>query len=225
MENIQELKDIVKRLRGPDGCPWDKEQTHHSICDCLIEEVSELLDTIDRMDMGHMKEELGDILLHVVFHAQMAEELGHFRLEDVIDGINEKLIRRHPHVFGNEKAFDTETVLKNWEKIKAQEKGKESEGRKSLFKEQPPKLPALLYARETHKYLLKNSINTDALLDREAISILKDGISEKTAGKMLYEIAAACHEVGIDPESTLRRYTSNFISEVDSSELVHKCSG
>src|SRR3954471_13250832 len=122
MTPIEELRRTMARLRAPDGCPWDREQTHQTLTRCLIDECSELIDTIDRRDLPHMREELGDVLIQVVFHAQLAEEAGHFDLEAVARGVNDKLIRRHPHVFGTGKLDTSEQVLVQWEQIKAHEK-------------------------------------------------------------------------------------------------------
>ncbi|MCD8483679.1 MAG: MazG family protein [Verrucomicrobia bacterium] len=114
---LHALRATMARLRAPGGCPWDIEQTHHSLRRYLVEETSELLDTLDRLDFDHMKEELGDVLLQVYFHAQIAEESGKFDLEDVAAGINKKLIDRHPHVFGEMQLQDSEAVLRQWEKL------------------------------------------------------------------------------------------------------------
>jgi XTP/dITP diphosphohydrolase/tetrapyrrole methylase family protein/MazG family protein len=122
MQAMDELKTTIARLRAPDGCPWDQEQTHASLVRCLIDEVSELIETIDRGDLPHMREELGDVLIQVVFHAQLAAEAGAFTLEDVAREVNEKLVRRHPHVFGTGKLGTSDEVLVQWEQIKAQEK-------------------------------------------------------------------------------------------------------
>ena len=111
-------------LRAPDGCPWDREQDHQSLRICLIEECCELLDTIDRLDFDHMREELGDVLLQVIFHTQLAEEEGRFDLEAVAAEINEKLIRRHPHIFGETRLETSDQVLHQWDAIKAGEKGR-----------------------------------------------------------------------------------------------------
>ncbi|HAZ65184.1 MAG TPA: MazG family protein, partial [Opitutae bacterium] len=101
MASIDELLATTARLRAPDGCPWDRAQTHRTICDCLVEEVAELLQAIDRDDTPNLREELGDLLFHVVLHAQMASEAGHFSFDDVAREVNEKMVRRHPHVFGD----------------------------------------------------------------------------------------------------------------------------
>ncbi len=130
MDSFDGLIEVVRRLRAPDGCPWDREQTHHSLKPGLIEEASEVICGINVLDRTgnpeNLKEELGDLLLQVVMQAQIAEEEGLFTIDDVAEGIREKLIRRHPHVFGDVKVKDSDEVLVNWEEIKAKEKeGKE----------------------------------------------------------------------------------------------------
>ena len=122
----------MAQLRSPEGCPWDKEQTHQTLTRCLIEEVSETLEAIDDEDMELLEEELGDLLLQVVFHAQIAKENGSFDMEDVARGISDKLIRRHPHVFGDEKGTikKSEQVVDRWEQVKAEEK----EAREMIFR-------------------------------------------------------------------------------------------
>src|SRR5471030_313706 len=123
MSAIDDLRQTIARLRGPGGCPWDQEQTHASLVRCLIDEVSELIDTIDRRDLPHMREELGDVLIQVVFHAPLAEEAGQSNLDDVAREVNDKLIRRHPHVFGTDGKLQTAgQVIVKWEEIKAGEK-------------------------------------------------------------------------------------------------------
>lgn len=215
MNAIQELRQTVARLRGPGGCPWDREQTHQSICDCLIEEVAELLDTIDRGDMPHMREELGDLLLHVVMHAQMAEDEGHFDFDAVAAEVNEKLIRRHPHVFGNEAAETTDKVLVQWDLIKEQEKAAKGVVSNGVFKALPPKLNALLYARDVYKQIAKRNLPADGCVDREKVRLLAADLTEERAGELLFELAAACREAGIDPESALRRYASKVVDDVE----------
>ena len=214
MSSIDDLRETMARLRGPGGCPWDREQTHQSICDCLVEEVAELLDAIDRGDFPHMREELGDLLLHVVMHAQMASEAGHFNFDDVAREINEKLIRRHPHVFGDMNLPTTEAVLHQWDAIKAAEK-KNGPAPAGLFKRLPPQLSALLYAREVFKQIEKKRLAADGVVDGAVIAALAQGLDEKTAGKKLFELAAACRTAGIDPESALRRYTHGVTDAVE----------
>ena len=124
MKIFDEFVDTIATLRSPGGCPWDMEQTHESMKGCLMDEAQEVLDAIDAKDDKNLCEELGDLLLQVVMHAQIAAEEGRFTIEDVIRGVNDKMIRRHPHVFGDVKVDSPEDQLKLWEQIKAQEKGK-----------------------------------------------------------------------------------------------------
>lgn len=203
---IDELIATVARLRAPGGCPWDIEQTHKSICDCLIEEVSELIDTIDRHDIPHMREELGDLLLHVVMHAQMAAERGDFTFEEVADEINRKMIRRHPHVFGDKALADSASVVRQWDEIKAGEKknGPKNEG---PFKDLPPSLSAILTAREVWKTVSKKQLQHAGTVDGSRVDALAAGLDEEAAGRALFELVAACRKAGVDPESALRRHT------------------
>jgi MazG family protein len=214
MSAIEDLRETVARLRGPGGCPWDQEQTHRSLCDCLVEECAELLDTIDRGDFVHMREELGDLLLQVVMHAQMADESGHFTFEEVARDINNKLIRRHPHVFGDMSLKDSEAVLEQWEKIKATEKKNGPTETDGPFKRLPPRLPALLYAHDVYKRILKNGLPVGDSFDAEAVASLSNGLTEEDAGRRLWEITAACRRAGIDPESALRRESDRIRQEV-----------
>ena len=121
-KNLEELISIIRKLRAPDGCPWDREQTHYSLRPNMIEEAYEAVDAIDDNDMKHLKEELGDVLLQVVLHSQIASEEGAFDIEDLAQKINKKLIHRHPHVFGNAKIDNSDDVLQAWDKLKAEEK-------------------------------------------------------------------------------------------------------
>ncbi|NDV62009.1 MazG family protein [Puniceicoccales bacterium CK1056] len=204
----------MARLRGPGGCPWDHEQTHQSLCEPLIDETAELLDTIDRADMEHMCEELGDVLLQVVFHAQIAEENGHFNFDDVARGINEKLIRRHPHVFGDVDLKDSDEVLKQWEAIKAEEK-KNGPAENGLFKRLPPSLPALMFAGKVARQIHKKGLKHDQLPDPEGVDALAEGLEEEEAGEFLYQYVCACQQAGIDPETALRKHSSKLVSEIE----------
>jgi tetrapyrrole methylase family protein/MazG family protein len=121
---IDELLDTMAILRGPEGCPWDKEQTHESLKPYAVEEAYELVEAVDGGENGEIREELGDLLLQIIFHSQIAAETGRFDFDDVVRGINEKLLRRHPHVFGDEKAVDEVEALQSWERIKAETEGK-----------------------------------------------------------------------------------------------------
>ena len=162
------------------------EQTHQSITDCLIDECCELLQTIDRNDMHHMEEELGDVLLQVVMHAQMAKEAGHFEFEDVCREINEKLVRRHPHVFGAQALGDSNAVLKQWDEIKAAEKkrGPQQEGR---FKDLPRQLPALMFAQDIYKQIQKQQMEASGVIDEGGIEMTAAALAadEAALGKQL----------------------------------------
>jgi XTP/dITP diphosphohydrolase/tetrapyrrole methylase family protein/MazG family protein len=217
---MEDLRETVARLRAPGGCPWDREQTHQSICDCLVEEVAELLETIDRGDFPHMREELGDLLLHVVMHAQMAAEAGHFDFDAVAAEVNEKLIRRHPHVFGEQRLDTSDAVLHQWDAIKEAEKknGPPPEG---VFKRLPPALSALLGAREIFKQIEKKHLPAAGVVDESAIAALAAGLDERSAGRRLFELAAACRRAKIDPESALRRHAREVMDEIEKQSSAH----
>ncbi len=204
MSGIEQLLTTTARLRAPDGCPWDRDQTHQSICDCLVEEVAEVLQAIDRKDMANLREELGDLLFHVAMHAQMASEAGQFNFDDVAREVNEKMVRRHPHVFGTgNKLGNAEAVVQQWEEIKLKEKGV---AKPSLFKELPPALNSILFAREIWKQVQKKAINIGATVDRTTVATKAKGLTEAQAGQQLFELIAACRDAGIDPDSALRRF-------------------
>lgn len=202
----------MARLRAPDGCPWDREQTHQTLTRCLIDECSELLDTIDRNDLPHMREELGDVLIQVVFHAQLAAERGDFTFEDVARGINDKLIRRHPHVFGDGRADNSAEVIEVWEKVKAGEKAAAGKTESTLFKPLPPRLPALMFAEAVLKQIEKKR------LPAEEIAPPADpgsGLDEARAGRLLLALVRACRHGGIDPEAALRQECDRVMRAVE----------
>lgn len=216
MSAIDDLKQTMARLRAPDGCPWDQEQTHGTLVRCLIDEVSELIDTIDRGDYPHMREELGDVLIQVVFHAQIAAERGEFTFDDVARDINEKLIRRHPHVFGTGKLETSEQVIAKWEEIKATEK-KNGPVQKpgGVFKELPPRLPALMFAEAVWKQIQKKELPAAGVVDVEQVQALGRQLDEATLGKMLFELTAAGRERGLDPEGALRLHATHVMREIE----------
>jgi XTP/dITP diphosphohydrolase/tetrapyrrole methylase family protein/MazG family protein len=215
MSGIDLLLATTARLRAPDGCPWDREQTHRSICDCLVEEVCELLQAIDRSDDANLREELGDLLFHVVLHAQMAAEAGKFTFDDVAREVNDKMVRRHPHVFGEgAKLGDSEAVVRQWEQIKLKEKGAK---KPTLFKELPPALNPVLTAREVWKQVQKKALEVGATVDRTAVATTAAGLTEADAGRRLFEIVAACRDAGIDPDSALRRHTAAVVAAAERS--------
>jgi len=211
---MDELKATIARLRAPDGCPWDQEQTHASLVRCLIDEVSELIDTIDRGDLPHMREELGDVLIQVVFHAQLAAEQGAFTLEDVAQEVNEKLVRRHPHVFGPGKLGTAEQVLVQWEQIKAQEK-KHGPVTTGVFKELPARLPALMFAEAVWKQIEKKSLPVAGVVDVAQVRALGAKLTEAELGKMLFEVTAAARSHGLDPEGALRLHATKVMRDVE----------
>ena len=149
---LARLRAIMHRLRAPGGCPWDAEQTHASLVPNLIEETYETVDTIQRGDHDHLKEELGDLLLQVIFHSELAEEAGRFNLDDVARGISDKLVRRHPHVFATSQAGDSDAVLRQWDQIKRAEKGHEE---RPFLHGVGKGLPALLRAAKLQKKAAK----------------------------------------------------------------------
>lgn len=215
MSSLHELRETIARLRGPGGCPWDQEQTHQSLVRCLIDEVSELIDTIDREDREHMREELGDVLIQVYFHAQIAEERGDFDLEDVADEVNQKLVRRHPHVFGDHAKLATAgQVVTKWEEIKAQEK-KNGPAQSGCFKPQPPRLPATMLAEAVWKQIRKQDlpIPTSAAVD-EVTQTAAD-LDDEKLGEALFILCAAAREKGLDPEGALRRRSDRVMQDVE----------
>ncbi len=216
MSAIDDLLRTMARLRAPDGCPWDQEQTHASLVRCLIDEVSELIETIDRGDYPHMREELGDVLIQVVFHAQIAAEKGEFTFDDVAREINDKLIRRHPHVFGTGKLETSEQVIAKWEEIKATEKKNGPVALDSVFKHLPPRLPALMFAEAVWKQIDKKQLPADGIVDVGQVKALGRQLDEATLGRMLFELTAAAREKGLDPEGALRLHATKVMQEVDS---------
>ena len=217
---IDELRATIARLRAPGGCPWDIEQTHQSLVRCLIDEVSELIDTIDREDHPHMREELGDVLIQVVFHAQIAEERGKFDLDAVAREVNEKLIRRHPHVFGDDAKLGTAgDVIVKWEQIKAQEK-KNGPAQAGVFKEQPPRLPATMLAEAVWKQIEKKSLPADGAADVARIRELGAELDDEKLGRALFELCAAARAKGLDPEGALRRESDRVMRAVEAKVAV-----
>ncbi|MDD3180471.1 MAG: MazG family protein [Opitutaceae bacterium] len=221
MSAIDDLRQTVARLRAPDGCPWDREQNHQTLARCLIDECSELLDTIDRMDLPHMREELGDVLVQVVFHAQLAEERGDFNFEDVAREINEKLIRRHPHVFCHGRLETSAQVIELWEAIKAREKETKGKREPLVFKKMPPRLPASMFAEAVVHRIEKNNLPADGVFDQQEVSRLAATLDADNAGRRLFELVAACRLRGIDPEFVLRRETDRVIHVVEQKMAAH----
>jgi MazG family protein len=224
--DIEKLVSLVERLRGENGCPWDKEQTRETLKPMLIEEAYEVLDALDADDPAELKEELGDLLFQVIFHAQIAREKKEFDLADVIDRSHEKMVRRHPHIFGNADLKTAGDVLKNWEDIKAAEKGIQSSSRpeseRSLLDGIPSKLPALHRAHQlTAKasrvgfdwahlkdILAKMAEETSELLEAQARRDSAQVADE--VGDLLFVAANVARFLGIDPETALERSNRKF---------------
>lgn len=191
VRQLARLRAIMHRLRAPGGCPWDAEQTHESLVPNLIEEAYETVDTIQRGDHEHLKEELGDLLLQVIFHSELAEEAGRFNLDDVARGISDKLVRRHPHVFAQSDATTADAVLQQWDEIKRGEKGDQ---------EQPylhgvgKGLPALLRAAKLQKKASK--IGFDWPDEAGVISKLREELDELESAIQSGDAAAANEELG-----------------------------
>ncbi|MBR89926.1 MAG: MazG family protein [Verrucomicrobiales bacterium] len=195
---IEELRRVMARLRGPDGCPWDREQDHMSIRLCAVEEVYELVDAIEAADDGEMVEELGDLLLQVVFHAQMASERGAFDFDAVAGHITDKLVRRHPHVFGDTDVKDVAEVWAQWEQIKQSEKAGTRHERRSVFDGIPRHLPALMRAHEVAKKARKH-----ALLAKG-----RKGGGKVALGAELFRLALRAQANGWSAEELLRAETA-----------------
>lgn len=184
------FRSIIRELRGPNGCPWDKKQTHQSLKQYMIEECYELLEAIDEEDTDHMIEELGDVLLQVLLHAQIGEDEGYFTIDDVIKGISEKMVRRHPHVFKDVKVQDENDVLANWEDIKKAEK---NTSESSLLDSVPKTLPALSKAAKLQKKAAKVGF------DWEDVSDIWEKVSEEMK-EFSSEVSEAPHEHNLKAE-------------------------
>lgn len=200
---MDQLIEVMARLRGPGGCPWDQEQDHQSIRFHAVEEVYELLDAIEASDDVEMLEELGDVLLQVVFHSHLAKERGVFDFDEVARRIVDKLIHRHPHVFGDQSGLDTDGVLDQWEKIKRAEKEGTQHERESALDGIPRHLPALAYAEKLVKKAKKAQ-----LLPEERPGSEGEDWTEETLGARLFDLARLARERGWSAEGALRAETA-----------------
>ena len=200
--SVNRLLEIVKRLRAPDGCPWDREQTHKSVRGHLVEECAELLEAIDNGDDGGMREELGDVLMHILLHCEIADEQGKFDFYDVAEDLANKLVRRHPHVFGGRRAESEDDVLGIWREVKAIERKKRVVG--GLFDGIPPQLSALRYALDIAK---KADSET---LEKAAKSAAAKNSRGLEIGKKLFACVREAAAEKIEPEGALRDYISEI---------------
>jgi len=218
---LERLLNIMEKLRSPEGCPWDREQTHQTLKRYLIEEAYEVLEAIDSGDPELLAEELGDVLLQVVFHAQIAKELGTFSMDEVIDGICEKLIRRHPHVFADTEVASVGEVMRNWDAIKKTEKhGRE---RTSILDGVPKKFPALMRAEKIQKKAAKVGFEWDdidgafAKVEEELGELraaLESGEAAKINdefGDVLFALVNVARYAKVDPELALQHATNKFV--------------
>jgi tetrapyrrole methylase family protein/MazG family protein len=216
VESFDDLVEVMRILRSDQGCPWDREQSHESLKPYMIEETYEVLDAIDRGDDGELLEELGDLLLQIVFHAQLAAEDGRFTMEDVARVIVQKLKRRHPHVFGDVQVENSQQVLKNWEEIKR------GEGKNSVLDGVPRELPALLKARRVQDKVKRVGFDwedpTGAFQKvREEIGEIERAIQkgdrnaiEEEFGDVLFSLVNVSRFLDIDAEESLRQTVEKF---------------
>ena len=221
-ERFQKLVEIMARLRAPDGCPWDREQTFDTIKPYTLEETYEVLDAIDRRDWKDLAEELGDFVLQAVFYAQMASEQNLFRIQDALDAINQKLLRRHPHVFGEETAQTAGDVKKIWGEIKAAEKKDKGKGAEGLLDSVPRALPALVEAQQIASRAAHAGFdweNPDQVVEKlhEELAELAEARRhaapdelENEIGDLLFVLVNLARFLKVDPEQALRRTNAKF---------------
>jgi tetrapyrrole methylase family protein/MazG family protein len=210
---LLDLVRVMQKLRGPDGCPWDREQTHQTLGRHLLEEAHETLEAIDSGEPDRLRDELGDVLLQVVFHAEMARQEGTFDVDDVAEGIVAKLVRRHPHVFGDLEVGSAAEVLVNWERIKSEEKGE-----RSLDEDIPGTLPALARASKVQRRAAGSGFDwrtKEAALAkvREELAEVESAApdrAEEELGDLLFAVASLARRLNVDPETSLRKATRRF---------------
>ena len=228
-ERLLELVRIQARLRAPDGCPWDAEQTHQTLARHLLEETHELIEAIDADDSDAIREELGDLLLQVTFHAQIASDDGRWDVDDVAQGLVDKLIHRHPHVFGDVEVADADEVLVNWERLKADEKAE-----RALEDDIPATLPALARADKVQRraagwgFEWRSAESALAAL-REEVDELEAAIqsgeaddAEREIGDVLFSAVAVARRLNVDAESALRRTIRMFAERYERFMVIVK---
>ncbi|HEY6874041.1 MAG TPA: nucleoside triphosphate pyrophosphohydrolase [Geobacteraceae bacterium] len=218
-KGFDRLMAIMRKLRGPGGCPWDAEQSHESLKRYLIEETYEVIEAIDANDPALLKEELGDLLLQPVFHTAIAEERGAFTMDEVLEAINDKLVRRHPHVFGEERVKTAAEQVENWERIKKGEKGTE---RKSALAGVPPHMPALMKAQKITEKAARVGFDWEhvdqvfaKVLEElreleETMSTRDEALMEAELGDLLFAIVNLGRFLSLDPEQALGKTIARF---------------
>lgn len=221
MKNFQDLVEIVSKLRGPEGCPWDKQQTHQSLKPFLLEEAYEVLDALDEAQPAKLQEELGDLLFQVLLHAQLAKEKGEFTIQEVIQTVAEKMTRRHPHVFGEADLSTPKEVLANWEQIKQAEKGG---SKSSVLDGVPRQLPSLLRAHRLQEKAARLGFDHPTLEDafakvQEEIGEFEEAFRqgrvkemEEEMGDLLFTLVNLARFIEVNPEEALRKTIMKFIS-------------
>jgi nucleoside triphosphate diphosphatase len=232
-DRFAKLCDIVAKLRGPGGCPWDREQTNESLLPALIEEAYEVGEAARAQDDAHFREELGDLLLLIVMHAQIASEAGRFNIAEIIGTVSDKLIRRHPHVFGTSDARDSIAVLKQWEAIKREEKKGDSHYLCSL----PKALPALVRAQKAQSKAARVNFDWKELHDviakieeelrevKEAIESQRHKLIADELGDLLFAVVNLVRKCNIDAESALQSATDKFVARFNRLEDELKARG
>ena len=230
MEKFDKFIDIIKTLRSENGCPWDREQTHESLRQNLIEESYEVVESIDNQDMANLREELGDVLLQIVFHSLIAEEEKAFTMEEVIEEISEKMVRRHPHVFADVSAETSEEVLKNWDEIKKTEKNEKTLGESMV--RIPKALPANIRAEKVQKKAAKvgfDFADYEEVLGKvyEELKELEEAREkgsicevEEEFGDLMFSIVNLSRFLKINAENSLTNATNKFINRFVSIELL-----
>ncbi|HIL11661.1 MAG TPA: nucleoside triphosphate pyrophosphohydrolase [Candidatus Latescibacteria bacterium] len=235
--SFTELVEVMARLRAPNGCPWDREQTHVTLKPYLLEEAYEALEAIDIGDDDELCKELGDVLLQVVFHAQIATEENRFGIEEVARAIVDKLIRRHPHVFADVDVDGSEQVLQNWEQIKKQERQDQGQATPSLLDGIPKQLPALMRAQRMQARVSRQGFDWDQIagpLDKveEEFAELRQAWAsgeipaiEDEFGDLLFALVNTGRFLNVDPEQALRQSTDKFARRFRALEFVVRTSG
>ena len=233
---MESLQEVVAHLRAPEGCPWDREQTHQTLRTNLLEETYEVLEAIDADDPDAMREEFGDLLLQVVLHAQIAIEAGEYSLAEVIAEITAKLIRRHPHVFGDTKVNSVGEVLENWEKLKAKERGGQAKPDKGVLGTLPPGLPALLQAATYQRRAARVGFDwpdisgvrakvQEEIEEVEAVDADDEAALEEEVGDLLFAAVNWARWLKVDPESALRMANEKFAGRFKHMEAAAKAAG
>ena len=215
LDKFETLMAILARLRAPAGCPWDRQQTHASLREFLLAECYEALEALDEGSSDKLRDELGDLLLQIVFHAQIAAEAGEFKMDDVIGRINAKLIHRHPHIFGSTKAATAEEVAHNWEELKRREREKGA----SILESVPEQMPALGYSQEVQRRVAQVGFdweNLDGVIEKlcEEIEELRRAASQEQKaqefGDLLFTLVNIARRLGVNSETALREANRKF---------------